>query len=224
MAVQLPLVPDAFLPRLYGFFRSGTSHRVRIALNFKGLDYQQVAVDLRKEEHNDPAYKAINPQKLVPALDIGETVLTQSPAILEWLEERYPTPALLPADALGRAQVRALAAIVGCDIHPVNNRRILEALRHRFSADQATLDDWCGTWISAGFDAFESLVQAHGRGPFAFGEHPTLADVYLVPQIESARRFKVDLGRWPRLLEIDAACGHLEAFRQAAPALQPDAH
>jgi maleylpyruvate isomerase len=224
MAFQQALAPDAPLPKLYGFFRSGTSHRVRIALNLKGLCYQQVAVDLRKEEHNDPGYEAINPQQLVPALDIGETVLTQSPAILEWLEEQYPTPALLPADALERAQVRALAAIVGCDIHPVNNRRILEALRHRFSADGAATDDWCGTWISAGFDALEALVQAHGKGPFAFGEHPTLADVYLVPQIESARRFKVELGRWPRLLEIDAACGKLEAFVRAAPAVQPDAN
>jgi maleylpyruvate isomerase len=208
---------------LYGFFRSGTSHRLRIALNLKGLQYDQVAIDLRKEQHLGNAYKAINSQQLVPALDIGETVLTQSPAIIEWLEERYPTPALLPRDALERAQVRALAAIVGCDIHPVNNRRILEALRHRFAADEAAIDDWCGTWIGAGFDAFEAIVRAHGKGPFAFGSQPSLADVYLVPQIEGARRFKVDLTRWPRLLEIDEACSRLEAFRLAAPALQPDA-
>lgn len=209
--------------KLYSFFRSGTSHRLRIALNLKGLRYEQVAIDLRKEQHLSEAYKAVNPQQLVPALDIGDTVLTQSPAIIEWLEERYPTPALLPADLLQRAQVRALAAIVGCDIHPVNNRRILEALRHRFAADDAAINDWCGTWIAAGFDAFDALVRARCEGPFAFGAQPTLADVYLVPQIEGARRFKVDLTRWPRLMEIDAACGQLDAFCRAVPAIQPDA-
>lgn len=210
--------------KLYGFFRSGTSHRLRIALNLKGLAYEQVAIDLRREQHLGDAYKAINPQQFVPALEVDGRVLTQSPAIIEWLEERHPEPPLLPADAGERAQVRALAAIVGCDIHPVNNRRILEALRHRFGADAAAVNDWCGTWIAAGFDAFEALVAAHGRsGPFAFGARPTLADVYLVPQIESARRFKVELARWPRLMAIDAACGELDAFRRAAPAVQPDA-
>jgi maleylpyruvate isomerase len=209
--------------KLYTFFRSGTSHRLRIALNLKGLRYDQVAIDLRKEKHLDEAYKAINPQQLVPALDIGDGVLTQSPAIIEWLEERYPTPPLLPTDALERAQVRALAAIVGCDIHPVNNRRILESLRRDFSADEAAIDRWCATWIGAGFDAFEALVRGYGHGPFSFGAQPSLADVYLVPQIESARRFKVDMARWPRLVEVDAACSQLDAFRRAAPAVQPDA-
>jgi maleylpyruvate isomerase len=216
-------VPDSITPTLYGFFRSGTSHRLRIALNVKGLHYDQVAIDLRKEKHLDEAYKAINPQQLVPALDIGGDVLIQSPAIIEWLEERYPTPPLLPTDPLDRARVRALAAIVGCDIHPVNNRRILEALRHDFSADEAAIDRWCGTWISAGFDAYDALVRSHGAGPFSFGAQPSLAEVYLVPQIESARRFKVDIARWPRLAEIDAACSRLEAFARAAPAVQPDA-
>jgi len=208
---------------LYSFFRSGTSHRLRIALNLKGLTYEQVAIDLRTEQHLSDAYKAVNPQQLVPALDVDGLVLTQSPAIIEWLEERYPSPALLPADPIDRAQVRAMAAIVGCDIHPVNNRRILEALRHRFAADDAAINDWCGTWIGAGFDALEAMVRAQGRGPFTFGAQATLADVYLVPQIESARRFKVDLERWPRLMQIDAACGELEAFGRAAPTAQPDA-
>ena len=210
--------------KLYTFFRSGTSHRLRIALNLKGLAYEQVAVDLRRGQHLTADYRAVNPQQFVPALEVDGQVMTQSSAIIEWLDERYAAPPLLPADAAGRAQVRALAAIVGCDIHPVNNRRILEALRHRFAADESAVNDWCAIWIAAGFDAFESLVAAHGRpGPFAFGQQLTLADVYLVPQIESARRFKIDLTRWPRLLDIDEACGLLEGFRRAAPAEQPDA-
>ena len=210
--------------KLYSFFRSGTSHRLRIALNLKGIAYEQAAVDLRREQHLTDEYKAINPQQLVPALAVDGRLMTQSPVIIEWLEERYPDPPLLPSGASDRAHVRALAAIVGCDIHPVNNRRILEALRHRFGADESAVNEWCGTWIGAGFDAFQSLVDARGHpGSFACGERPTLADVYLVPQIESARRFKVDMARWPLLVAIDAACGQLEAFRSAAPAVQPDA-
>jgi maleylpyruvate isomerase len=211
--------------KLYNFFRSGTSHRLRISLNLKGLTTEYVAVDLRTEAHLKAEFKAINPQGLVPALALDDgQMLIQSPAIIEWLEERYPTPALLPSNPEDRARVRALAAIVGCDIHPINNRRILETLKQQFGCDQAAIDAWCGTWIGDGFDAIEALLAADAkRGAFCFGDAPTLADVYLVPQVESARRFKVDLSRWPLISAIDAACGQLDAFRLAAPGLQPDA-
>lgn len=210
--------------KLYNFFRSGTSHRLRIALNLKGLQTDYVAVDLRTEQHLKDEFKAVNPQMLVPALDVDGKVLTQSPAIIEWLEETHPTPALLPAHAIERAQVRALAALVGCDIHPINNRRILEYLRHTLGADDAAVNAWCTTWITAGFDAYEALLAADkNRGRFSFGDTPTVADVYLVPQVESARRFKVDLGRWPLISAVDAACAELDAFKNAAPLAQPDA-
>ncbi|PTT93187.1 maleylacetoacetate isomerase [Pelomonas sp. HMWF004] len=211
--------------KLYNFFRSGTSHRLRIALNLKGLSYDYVPVDLRTEQHLGADYKALNPQGLVPALEVDGELLTQSPAIIEWLEDRHPEPPLLPSDSLTRAHVRALAALVGCDIHPVNNRRILEALRRDFGADEAAINRWCATWIAAGFDAYESLLGAlNAPGRFSVGNTPTLADVYLVPQIESARRFKVDMTRWPHLSAIDAACGSIEAFQKAAPAAQPDCY
>jgi maleylpyruvate isomerase len=210
--------------KLYNFWRSGTSHRTRIALNLKGLDTEYVAVHLGKEKHLSDEFKAVNPQQLVPALDTGSEVLIQSPAIIEWLEEQYPSPALLPADAAGRQKVRALAAIVGCDIHPINNRRILEYLRKTFGADDDAINAWCGTWISVGFDAYEALLaDDQNRGRFSYGDAPTIADCYLIPQVESARRFKVDLIRWPLISAIDAACSELEAFRKAAPTVQPDA-
>ncbi len=210
--------------KLYNFWRSGTSHRTRIALNLKGLSVEYVAVHLGKEEHLKDEFKMVNPQQLVPALDTGSEVLLQSPAIIEWLEERFPTPALLPHDPQRRAQVRALAAIVGCDIHPVNNRRILEYLRKLFGANDEAINQWCGTWIGAGFDAYEALLNADSlRGRFSHGDTPTVADCYLIPQIESARRFNVDLTKWPLIMDVEMACMELDAFRMAAPAAQPDA-
>ena len=218
--------------KLYNFWRSGTSHRTRIALNLKGISTEYLAVHLGKNAHLSDDFKAVNPQQLVPALVLDEAefgvagghTLIQSPAIIEWLEETHPTPALLPADPLDRARVRALAAIVGCDIHPINNRRVLIQLRQQFGADEAAVNVWCATWISAGFDALEALLAADTqRGAFCWGHSPTLADVYLVPQVESARRFGVDMAAWPLITAIDQACAALPAFAQAAPAAQPDA-
>ena len=210
--------------KLYNFFRSGTSHRLRIALNLKGVNTEYVAVDLRVEEHLREAYKGLNPQGLVPALVVDDKVLIQSPAIIEWLEEKYPTPALLPSNVEDRAHVRALAAIMGCDIHPLNNRRILEYLRKQFGANEDAINAWCGTWITDGFNAYEALLAAdRTRGAFSFGNAPSLADVYLIPQIESSRRFKVDLTQWPLIAGVEAACLKLEAFQKAVPAHQPDA-
>ena len=210
--------------KLYSFFRSGTSHRLRIALNLKGVATDYVAVDLRVDEQQGDAFKSVNPQQMVPALDTGKQVLIQSPAIIEWLEEKHPTPALLPAGADDRAHVRALAAMVGCDIHPLNNRRVLQTLRKQFGANEDAINAWCANWISAGFDAYEALIAADTkRGRFSFGDNPTLADVYLIPQVESARRFNVDLTQWPHIMAVEKACMALEAFQKAAPGQQPDA-
>lgn len=211
--------------QLYSFFRSGTSHRLRIALNLKGLAPDYIPVDLRVDAQAQALYKAVNPQGLVPALtlDSGETLI-QSPAIIEWLEERHPEPALLPREPEARAHVRAMAAIVGCDVHPINNRRILQYLRQHFGADEAAVNAWCATWITAGFDAIEALLARDGaRGGFCFGDAPTMADVYLIPQVESARRFGVDLSQWPLICAVDQACSALPAFAKAAPLAQPDA-
>ncbi|WP_339872524.1 maleylacetoacetate isomerase [uncultured Brevundimonas sp.] len=207
---------------LHGYWRSGTAYRTRIALNLKGLAYRQAGVDLRQGDQKSNAYLTLNPQGLVPALEVDGLVLTQSPAILEWLEETTPEPPLLPADAVGRARVRAMAALVGCDIHPLNNLRVLKALRDSFDAAPAQTDAWAARWITAGFGALETLVADHGDG-WTYGSTPSLADCYLIPQIYSARRFHVALDAWPRLLAIEAAANAHPAFIAAHPDRQPDA-
>ncbi len=179
---------------------------------------------MRTDAHLEAAFKAINPQALVPVLTVGSEHLIQSPAILEWLDETYPEPPLLPKDPFARARVRALAAMVGCDVHPLNNRRILMYLRSQFGADEAAVNTWCATWIGTAFDALEVMLAADKtRGDFCHGGQPSMADVYLVPQIESARRFGVDLAAWPQIMAIDVACQAIPAFANAAPSRQPDA-
>ncbi len=208
--------------RLHGYWRSTTSYRVRIALNLKILPYNQTTHDLRAGAQRDPAYTALAPHKLVPALETEEGVIVESPAILEWLEETAPTPPLLPSDAAGRAVVRSMAALIACDIHPLNNLRVLRALRADFGADQAAVDAWAARWISDGFAALETLVAKHGRG-FAYGPAPTLADCYLVPQVYSAARFNIDLSAFPAIAAAAQAAMALPAFLAAHPDRQPDA-
>ena len=207
---------------LHGYWRSGTSYRTRIALNLKGLAYEQAGIDLRTGAQKSDAFLALNPQGLVPALEADGAVLTQSPAILEWLEETHPEPPLLPTSSVARAQVRAMAALVACDIHPLNNLRVLKALREAFDADQDAVDAWAGRWITAGFEALEALIERHGDG-WCFGAAPTLADCCLIPQVYSARRFNTPLDAFPRILAIEEkAAGH-PAFMAAHPDRQPDA-
>ncbi|MFN3815392.1 maleylacetoacetate isomerase [Brevundimonas sp.] len=208
---------------LHGYWRSGTSYRTRIALNLKGLTYDQVGVDLRKGAQKSEAFLPINPQGLVPALEVDGAVLTQSPAILEWLEEAHPEPPLLPGDAIARAHVRAMAAMIACDIHPLNNLRVLKALRETFSADQAATDAWAARWITAGFEALEALIARHGDG-WCYGAEPTLADCCLVPQIYSARRFNTPLDAFPHILAIEQKAADHPAFMAAHPDRQPDAN
>lgn len=210
--------------KLHGFFRSGSSHRLRIALHLKGLNFETAPINLRAREHLSATFAALNPQQLVPVLIEGAQVLTQSLSIIEWLEERYPDPPLLPRRAADRARVRAMAALIACDIHPLNNRRVLEYLRGTLGCDEAQVNAWCRTWIRSGFDALERMLAGDlARGPFCFGQAPTLADACLIPQVESARRFEVNLAAYPNILAIDRHCGDLESFRRAAPQSQPDA-
>lgn len=211
-------MPEAAV--LHGFFRSGASYRVRIALNLKGIAYRDVAHDLRKGEQKSADYRAINPQGFVPALEIGGATLTQSLAICEYLDEVHPEPALLPADPVLRAKVRAAAQVIACDTHPVQNLKVLARLR-ALGHDEAAVSGWAAQTIEDGFEAFDALIADHA-GRYCFGDTVTLADVMLVPQLVNARRFGAEL-RWPRLLAIEAACLELDAFRRAMPENQPDA-
>jgi len=205
---------------LHGYWRSSAAYRVRIALNLKGLAYDQVTYDLRKKAEKGEAYAALNPQKLVPTLQTEDgALLTQSLAILEWLEETHPEPGLLPENKTDRAHIRAMCALVACDIHPVNNLRILNALRDDFDASDDQVSHWIARWIGEGFDALETLIS----GNFCFGDAPTFADCCLAPQVFSAQRFKIDLARWPKIRAVTQACDALPAFYVARPEMQPDA-
>jgi maleylacetoacetate isomerase len=209
--------------QLYTYFRSSAAYRVRIALNVKGLSAEMVPIHLQKEGglNKKPEYRAVNPQMRVPALrlDSGE-LLTQSLAIIEYLDEVHRDPPLLPRDPVERAKVRALAQLIACDIHPLNNVSPLRYLKNELGQDQAKIDRWYHHWILEGFDAMEAMVRP---APYAFGSAVTLADICLVPQVYNARRLKVPLDRFSKLVAIDAACAKLAAFERARPENQPDA-
>ena len=207
---------------LYSFWAATAPYRVRIGLALKGLEFDIVPVDLRAGDQHGAAYRTRNPQGLAPALETAEgELLTQSLAILEWLEETHPTPALLPPDPLGRARVRAMAAIVACDIHPLNNLRVHQALQG-LGVSREDVNTWSARWVSDGFDALEAMVARHGGG-FAYGDAPTLADCLLVPQVYAAARYDLDMSRWPNLKAVaERAAGH-PAFEAAHPRNQPGA-
>lgn len=210
---------------LYGYFRSSAAYRVRIALNLKGVNYDQAPVNLIKGENYLDAYRAVNPQGLVPLIETEEGVpLTQSLAICEYLDERYPNPALLPNKLEERARVRALAQLIACEMHPLNNLRVLKYLVRELSISEQTKLCWYRHWVNEGFMAMESmLTPAAGTGNFCHGDAPTLADICLVPQVFNAERFECDLAAYPTIQRITANCRTLEAFRLAAPGEQPDA-
>ncbi|MGH8296558.1 MAG: maleylacetoacetate isomerase [Steroidobacteraceae bacterium] len=210
--------------RLYTYFRSSAAYRVRVALALKGIDYESVAVDLRSGAHREPDYLALSPQGLVPALEDGGAVIGQSLAIIEYLEEIHPQPPLLPRPAVDRARVRSMALAIACDMHPLNNLRVLNHLRSPLGHDEAAVDGWYRHWIAAGFRGLEEEARrSSGDGRHMFGAQVTLADVCLVPQMYNARRFKCNVAPFPTLAAI---CSHLEAlpaFARAAPGAQPDA-
>jgi len=211
--------------RFHGYFRSSSSYRCRIAFNLKGLAPDFVPVHLVRDggQQKTPAFRALNPQGLVPVLEVDGLVLTQSPAILEWLDETHPEPRLLPGDAATRAAVRAFCAVIACEIHPLQNLRVLQYLEANYQQGAPGKEAWCQRWIGDGLAACEALLAGRPATRFAFGDQPGMAEVYLMPQIYSARRFKVDLAAMPRLRAIAEACDALPAFAGAHPDRQPDA-
>jgi maleylacetoacetate isomerase/maleylpyruvate isomerase len=211
--------------KLYSFFRSSAAYRVRIALGVKGLAYEYVATHLRRGEHRKPEYLAVNPQGLVPVLDDDGVVVSQSLAILEYLEDAYPkTPRLLPATPADRAQVRAMAQAIACDVHPLNNLRVLEYLKSRMGQSEEATNLWYRHWIAEGFAALEQAIGKHtSDGRHCFGDTVTMADVCLVPQVYNARRFAVDLAAYPALVRVSESLESLPPFAEARPEAQPDA-
>jgi maleylpyruvate isomerase len=214
--------------KLYGFFRSSASYRVRIALNLKGLEYEYASVDLLKDETRGEDYRRINPQAIVPTLqDDGVDdgiIVPQSIAICEYLEERFPTPAILPRDSVGRTRVRAITLNIACEIHPLANRRTQVYLRDRFKLDDDDLAEWCRHWIGLNFAAIEEMLKNSGAtGRFCHGDAPTMADIFLVPQIFNAGRVKLDMAPYPTIRRVNQECLKLDAFAAAHPARQPDA-
>jgi maleylacetoacetate isomerase len=199
---------------LHDYFRSSAGYRVRIALNLKGVEYERRDVMLLENQQRSPEHLARNPQGLVPALEADGLVLTQSIAILDWLDARFPEPRLIPADPAARAQAMAQALVVACDIHPLNNLRVMRWLGHQLGADEDQRATWTRHWIAEGFAALEAMA---GEGPFLGGDTPGIADVCLVPQLYNARRLDTPLEAYPRLLRADAACGEIEAFAAAHP-------
>jgi maleylpyruvate isomerase len=212
--------------RLYSYFRSSASYRVRIALQLKGQAYETIPVHLLNHggEQFAPAFSILNPQSLVPVMAVDEHHLTQSLAMLEYLEERFPEPPLLPAGLVERAHVREIALAIACDIHPLNNLRVLRMLKQELGLSDEVKQRWIVHWIELGFAALETTLAASvQRGRFCYGDTPTMADCCLVPQIFNARRFEVDMTPYPTLVAIEQACQTLPAFQQAAPGAQPDA-
>lgn len=208
--------------KLYGYWRSTAAYRVRIALALKGIEVEQISVDLTRGAQNDPAYTALNPAHVVPTLvtDEGQP-LTQSLAIIDWLEATHPEPPLLPAEPLARARVLAAAHVVAMDIHPVNNLRVVTRLTEQFGATMEDRIAWMHHWMRLGFDALEAMLAP--ETPFAFGDAPGLADICLVAQCYNAHRWGLDLAPWPRIAEVEARCLALEPFARARPEAQPDA-
>jgi len=206
------------LPKLYGYYRSSAAYRTRIALNLKGLAYESVSLDLLKGQQHEPEYVRLNPERLVPLLETDGSLLSQSLAIIEYLDETWPEPALLPREPMQRAQVRAFALAIACDIHPLNNLRVLRYLLGPMKLTHAAKDDWTGHWIHEGLRPLEQLMANRKQSTrFCFGELPGLADICLVPQLANARRTNCDLAPYPTLVDIEANCHALDAFKRAAP-------